>query len=153
MSEERITRRGVVTGYGWNNKDQELAVVAEIQGTLEGNALAGNEHYYLRKEFGSAVVGGIYTWDTDSTSWYPGSVKYVGSYADQDKAQVIQWAIKAQVHSATRDARRLEKKEATRNLIRETMAPLNQAYWSTNVQGKRALEVLVLEALRSTSLD
>lgn len=106
---------------------------------------------YLASKF-AAKPGYVYTWkiSDDGTSYYPKSVTFVRSWGDP-KEQAA-WYAEARAFQVAADTARIAKQETTRNLIEEQLAPLREAYWATNHQGRIALKALVLHYLEHGQL-
>jgi hypothetical protein len=139
-------RRLVYTGYCTLEDKKPGAVLREVLGTLEKPL--GPELIFNRKSLAGSSIGSVYEVEKASeTSWRLTERKYVGKY--HDTAAVAEWQLKARAAQLTEDALKAER-SAAKDLPAafEYMEPLRRIYAKQLPNGKRAIEVLLLEYLR-----
>lgn len=120
------------------------AILREIR---EDGSL-GDELIFIRKALNGASIGHVYEVERASvSSWKMASRRYVGRY--DDAAAVAEWQLTAKVKQAIEDSLKAER-AAARELPAafEYMEPLRKIYRKQLPNGRRALEVLLLEYLR-----
>lgn len=119
--------------------------------TLGEDDFRKQEMFFKLKQ--SLVIGGIYTVATVPNrpgSVYPQTLKFLARWPDQK--DVLDWEAQSRANELQEYSFKQAKKEATRNLIRETLGPIRRAYVRTNYKTQLALEVLVLSYLRTGTL-
>lgn len=115
---------------------------------VKDGKLVGEPFYYPSVK--SVYPGGIYSIiaKPDQASAKFGTKQYVGEW--EDKAAVMKWDAKDQATMIRHRAEQLEKKAAAHDTIGECIKPLAPIYQRTDSFGRRAIEALLLEALRKS---
>lgn len=128
-----------------NLTDKKPGVI--LRPLMEDETL-GQELIFNRKAMQHAVIGGVYEVEKETdTAWRLSEKKYVGMYGDA-KA-VTEWQLEERVHQVREDALKAER-AATSKLPSAFayMEPLRTIYRKQLPNGRRAIEVLLLEYLR-----
>lgn len=93
------------------------------------------KHRSYSKVKGLGRPGGVYEFDCDAdddSTIYPGSVHYVRFWAEKQDSpkedEVLQWQMKHDAAHVADRARKRQKKDTSRNLIRERLRPIRDAY-------------------------
>lgn len=146
---EPVLHHAVVIGYctlADKKPGIELRTLAD-DGQQPGE-LPGEELLFSRKAFPHAVIGGVYLIpQVDEKSWRLSQRRYVGMYHDIDR--VAQWQLEAKAKQMIEDALKLEA--GAQREVPEAMKmlePLRVIYRKQFPNGKRAIELLLLEYLR-----
>lgn len=117
------------------------------QGTL------GDERIYSEKDLKHVRVGAVYQVEVDpenQRSIYTHTLRWLALWRDSEQAAV--WQIAADAFDTEAAARKQEKRETSRELFLEMLAPLRKQYWKTNPATRLAIEVRVLAYLRRVPL-
>lgn len=112
--------------------------------TLLGEPLTFDANKNTRRLY----AGMVYSMESkpDCSTVRPSTAMWKGAFADP--ARAAEWQALSQAAVTARQARKQEKSETNQALL-TALAPFRKAYWRTNDLGQRALEVLVLKALRT----
>lgn len=114
-------------------------------------AVASEEYarwFKPKKQIKALVVGGVYSAKASATG-ITLEFKRVGRYSDED--QIVSWRVLDDAAEVAERMAKLEKDERTADTIGEAIEPIRAAYQKTDTRGKRAIEALVLAALRKGS--
>jgi hypothetical protein len=146
-AEERVWVTFVATGKAYDTKGEPIWTLYLLD---DAGAIVSAEKAFGAKNLKTVHAGNIYRVKADSADAkfiYPSTVEYVRPWAVYSERMEYQARMFA--FDAAHRAKQAGKKEATRNLLKEQMAPLRAAWQNTNYQGRTALEVLVLNYLRT----
>lgn len=111
----------------------------------------GAPHYFKAKgETGRLVVGGRY--EVQASGPDLGTIvpkyRYLGTVAEDEPAQVAAWLAASRAADVAARAARDEAREKRRDAVAELLRPIRKQYARLDSTGRRALEVVVLAALR-----
>lgn len=93
-------------------------------------------------------VGGIYRAPASATALRFDFTR-AGRYGHED--QITSWRVLSDAAEVAERMRKLEKTDRLHDTIAEVIEPIRAAYQKTDTRGKRAIEALVLAALRKGS--
>lgn len=145
LPDDRLLLRLVLTSYTYTAAHKTASVFRVV----EDDATLGDTRVYTGKGI-PTEVGSMWTVQalrvTPSTI-YATTFTYAGLWPDA--AARLAWQVAARTFTLQDRARKEGKKERTRNLLQDTMAPLRTLYLKTNYQNRAALELLVLHYLRT----
>jgi NADH:ubiquinone oxidoreductase subunit len=117
------------TRVGHNNKLFQCFYKVNDDGTHE------EEHRSYSKIKSLGRPGGVYEFDCDKneeSTIYPGSKRYVRHWAEEEDSpeenEVLQWQVQHDAANTADRARKREKKDTSRNLMRERLRPIRDAY-------------------------
>ena len=114
---------------GHNNKLFQCFYKVNDDGTHE------EDHRSYSKIKGLGRPGGVYEFDCDADeegTIYPGSKRYVRHWAENEDSpeedEALKWQTKNDAANIADRARKREKKDTSRNLLRERLKPIRDAY-------------------------
>lgn len=102
-----------------------------------------------KKQIKALSVGNIYSALASSTGVVLEFTRR-GRYGDDEA--VTRWRVLNDAAEVAERMAKMEKADRTADTIAETIEPIRKAYQKTDARGKRAIEALVLAALRKGSL-
>lgn len=143
--EDGILVRLVLTGYQHSTANK----VATVFRVVHEDQTLGDTRLYAGRGVPSEV-GSIWTVQASPqkpSAVYVGTFTYAGIWPDA--AARLAWQTAARIFTMQDRALKEGKKERTRNLLQDTLAPVRTLYLKTNYQNRAALELLVLHYLRT----
>ncbi len=113
----------------------------------------GTERIYSDRNLKHVRVGAVYQVEVDPEnprSIFTQTLRWVSLWHNKEEAAV--WQLTTDAFDTASAALKQEKKETSRELLVELLAPLRKRYWSTNPVNRLAMEVRILAYLRRVPL-
>ncbi|HEY9286153.1 MAG TPA: hypothetical protein VIP46_22065 [Pyrinomonadaceae bacterium] len=141
-----------IPGKGKSKRTRK--VVASVVCRLDDAGTPGEREIY-----GTALqhkaVGGVYQIEASATSMRSATARYIDRFDNLENApegaaqMVVQWQLQARAFELELTAAKRERDEA-KPLALDCLRPILTAYNRTNFNGRLAIEVLVLNYLRTS---
>ncbi len=117
-----------------------------INGKLSGKTLV----YKPSRGSRSLLVGGTYRAKMNGNGIYYGTLEFVSDdFLRANKKEVLKWETQSEMELMKRAARKKEREAKLCSALKTALEPIKELYWETDPLGRKAIEVMVLAAIRS----